>query len=460
MTKPSLKLLFSPVIGIKNFLSLTFIIIICGTIIQSCKGTQEKSKKTDEETDGFIKVLDNRFVLKGKPYYFLGANFWIGMNLGSSGDGGNRERLIRELDRLQKLGITNLRIMALSEGPDTEPYRMVPSSQSSPGIFNEQVLEGLDFLLAEMAKRKMYAVVCLTNFWPWSGGMSQYISWATNEPIPYPMAPNGDWDKFQKYTARFYSMPKAKEMYKNAITTIINRVNKFTNKPYKNDPTIMAWELCNEPRGLNNIQDYLSWIDSTSTYIKSIDTNHLVTIGSEGYTAYRDYAGVEFDKAHAFKNIDYTCAHIWIQNWEWYDPKKHEKTFENAKQKALSYLREHATISKKLGKPFVLEEFGIMRDNGSYEVKASTQNRDLYYTIIFEEVYKLALDSSKASGVAFWAWAGEGRPRVPKCWWKPGDDFTGDPPHEEQGWYSVYDIDTSTHRVIANFASKFNELGK
>jgi mannan endo-1,4-beta-mannosidase len=60
----------------------------------------------------------------GKPYIFMGANYWQGMNLGSSGEGGNRERLKRELDQMQKTGITNLRILALSEGPDGSPYRV------------------------------------------------------------------------------------------------------------------------------------------------------------------------------------------------------------------------------------------------------------------------------------------------------------------------------------------------
>lgn len=29
---------------------------------------------------------------------------------------------------------------------------------------------------------------------------------------------------------------------------MLTRVNKFTNVTYKDDPTILAWELINEPR--------------------------------------------------------------------------------------------------------------------------------------------------------------------------------------------------------------------
>ena len=58
----------------------------------------------------FVKVKNGRFIRGGKPYYYVGANFWYGAILGSEGPGGDRVRLCRELDELQRLGIDNLRI--------------------------------------------------------------------------------------------------------------------------------------------------------------------------------------------------------------------------------------------------------------------------------------------------------------------------------------------------------------
>ena len=59
----------------------------------------------------FIEVnADGQFIRNGKPYYFVGTNFWYGAILGSEGQGGNRERLHQELDFLKSIGIDNLRV--------------------------------------------------------------------------------------------------------------------------------------------------------------------------------------------------------------------------------------------------------------------------------------------------------------------------------------------------------------
>ncbi|MCU0429460.1 MAG: cellulase family glycosylhydrolase [Cytophagaceae bacterium] len=418
------------------------------------------SCKKAEETNTFVQVKEGKFFRGGKPYYFMGANYWCGMNLGSAGQAGNRDRLIRELDQMQQMGITNLRIMGLTEGPDNSPYRILPAVQDTPGVFNEEILVGLDFFLNEMKKRNMTAVVVLNNFWPWSGGMGQYLLWNGADSIPYPPPhPNGDWDKYQKFTAQFYSNKKAVEQYNFAVLKLLKRKNTISGVDYVEDPTIMSWELCNEPRGINNTEVFNQWIDSSAAMIKAVAPKQLVTVGSEGYTHVPDYSGTDFMLNHDGPNVDYTTVHIWIQNWNWYDPAKHDSTYASAKEKVLKYLKDHAVAAKKLGKPYVLEEFGIMRDSGNFDPAATTKNRDDYYAYVFEEVYKLS-QTGDACGVNFWAYGGEGRPASLASYWKKGDDFTGDPPHEPQGWYSVNNNDTSTIKVISTYAAKFNAMNK
>lgn len=409
----------------------------------------------------FIQVDGTHFVKNGEPYYYLGTNFWYGMNLGSKGEGGDRDRLLRELDRLSALGVNNLRVMAGSEGPDTEPWRMAPAMQTSPGIYNQEVLDGLDFLLAEMAKRDMHAVMCLNNFWPWSGGMAQYLVWHTEKTsIPYPPpAKGGNWATYQIFTSKFFSTPAATEAYEQHIAGMINRVNTYTNRTYKEDPTIMAWQLANEPRGILKKGAYKRWVKRTAAFIHKQDPNHLVSIGSEGWTPSK-FAGTSYEKVHKFKEIDYATFHIWVQNWGWYDPKKSDATTSIAVRKAKAYLKQHVKEAQAIGKPAVLEEFGISRDQDDHDPAASVKDRDTYYETMFKAIYESADSGTALAGCNFWAWAGEGRPREAHAVWKAGDDFIGDPPHEYQGWYSVYDVDATTLYVIKAYAEKMNGLGK
>jgi mannan endo-1,4-beta-mannosidase len=407
-------------------------------------------------SQNFIRTNGKHFEKDGEPYYFLGTNFWYGINLASDGPGGDRDRLLRELDRFKVLGINNLRIMGASEGPDSEPWRMKPALQSQAGVYNEELLNGLDFLLSEMAKRNLHAVVCLNNFWAWSGGMAQYVNWVTDKPIPYHHPVDGGWTKYSLYTSQFYKLKKAKELYWAHIEKLINRKNSITGIVYKDDPTIMAWQLANEPRGMFRPRKYRKWIKETAALIKSLDTNHLVSIGSEGNTPYP--IGNHFYKDHKDKNIDYLTFHIWIQNWQWYDPVMAEKSFSGAYNKAKNYLEKHLAIADRLGKPVVLEEFGSARDNNDHGANATSEWRDRYFEMMFELVYEKAEAETAMAGCNFWAWGGEGRPKTPKGIWEEGDDFIGDPPHEFQGWYSVYEDDAKTLAIIQEFTKRFQEL--
>ena len=403
----------------------------------------------------FVTVNGTHFEIDGNPYYYTGTNFWYGLNLGSTGTAGDRNRLLRELDRFQTIGINNLRIMAGSEGPNTEPWRMVPALQTSPGVYDSNVLDGLDYLLSEMGKRNLRAVMCLNNFWHWSGGMAQYVNWNGGaSPIPYP----GSWDTFQKYAAGFYSNSGAVQDFRDHINFIVNHINPYTGLAYKDDPTIMAWELANEPRGYNNVTAFRIWVDATAAYIKSLDFNHLVTTGSEGNTP--SNVGNNFVIDHNGLDIDYATCHIWPQNWGWYNP-SNPSGYPNAQTQAINYLRNHIQMAKvNLNKPLVLEEFGLARDNGSYDPNSTTTYRNLFYDAMFGEIYSSASDGNAAVGANFWAWAGEGRPLVPYgSSWEPGDPWIGDPPHENQGWYSVYDSDASTLNIISAYCADMYSLG-
>jgi mannan endo-1,4-beta-mannosidase len=432
--------------------SITLLVLAISLLVSACGlGSEPPAGLTPSPTvsqsphpisDKFVTVSHGKFILAGQPYFFIGANFWEGMNLGVDGPSGNRSLLLQDLDELQTLGVTNLRVMASSEGPDTEPHRIVPALMEAPGVYNLSVLDGLDYLLAEMGKRGMKAVMVLNNFWQWSGGMGQYVSWHEKSPIPYP----GSYGIFMDYVSKFYTCEECQTWYQNHIEAMIEHFNPYTDLKYRDDPTIFSWELANEPRRYP-----LSWITNTAEFIKSLDPNHMVTTGSEGSPPGENQ---NFIETHQGAAIDYSTIHIWPQNWGWYDPQSPD-TYKTGIARAITYFKKHAIESATLGKPMVLEEFGLARDwnplKDIYNPNSPTTYRDQFYTAMFEEIVSAISVGEPVSGANFWAWAGKARPGYP---------WIGDPPHETAGWYSVYDTDTTTLDIISSYATIMAQMEK
>lgn len=411
------------------------------------------------EFSPFISVEGSQFMRAGRPYYFVGTNFWYGAYLGSTIAG--RARLVSELDLLDSLGIRNLRILAISESTSlTKAVR--PGIQTTPGVLDEELLKGLDVLLDEMAKRDMLAVLYLNNYWQWSGGMAQYMSWVTGE-APFDPDTTGDWNGFMQNSAKFYRSDRAQEWYRDVIRQIVQRTNSVNGTRYFDDPAIMSWQLANEPRpgsdadGHPYFEHYKSWLQATAQYIKSLDANHLVSTGSEGSMgALRDIS--LYIEAHDVPEVDYLTFHLWPKNWSWLDIRQPEKTYGFAQVKAKSYILEHIEVAKQLNKPTVLEEFGVERDGGAFATTATTKIRDDFYRAIFQLIEQQAKLGAPIAGTNFWTWGGYGFAKHEDFMWREGDPFTGDPPQEAQGLNSVFADDRSTLQILRDHASVMNDL--
>ena len=96
----------------------------------------------------------------------------------------------------------------------------------------------------------------------------------------------------------------------------------------------------------------------------------------------------------------------------------------------------------------VIEEFGFPREGNSCDLQRNTLSRDSLYKTVFGRVIESFVAQGPLVGCNFWGWGGSGRPQSEV--WSKGDDFLCDPPHEPQGWYSVFDCDSSTIAVIKN----------
>jgi mannan endo-1,4-beta-mannosidase len=401
---------------------------------------------------GFVKVKGTEFAIDGKPYRYIGTNYWYGGLLPTNGEAG-KNRLKTELDFLKQHGVTNLRVMVGAEGLTDYKYRTPNEKVLEPeaGKFNENIMVGLDYLLNELAKRNMKAVLHFTNTWEWSGGIAQYLKWNGYGEQPYPKSLGGyySWDKLRQYISQFYSCKPCMDELDTYIKYVLNRTNSFNGKKYTDDPAIMAWEIINEPRPMEKaaVPAFEAWMSHVSALVKSIDKNHLLTTGSEGDIA-SDFDLSVYKRIHADKNIDYLTIHIWPKNWSWFKDTAINASYKVILDSAGKDIRKHLRVAKQLNKPMVIEEFGLPRDLHVYSPGSSTYNRDHFYNFIFGKV----LNNPGIAGCNFWAFGGIARPIPGQIFWKDGDEFMGDPGGEEQGLNSVFDSDESTWTVIEKYS--------
>lgn len=407
----------------------------------------------------FVTVEGNQFVRNNKTYGYVGTNYWYGALLGMKS--GDRDRLKKELDFMKSKGIDNLRILVGAEGGDQD-YTVRTALQPKQGEYNEDVFDGLDYLLNEMKKRKMVAVLYLGNNWEWSGGFAKYLEWNGYGEVPNPNIKDYTWPDYMKHTPKFFTCDPCKESFLNHIKKVIGRTNPYSNIKYTEDKTIMAWQVANEPRVFDenmSVDDFTNWLNPVINLINELDPNHLISTGSEGLNSSRLDMNI-FEKSHANPNIDYLTMHMWAKNWGWYDPEDEEGSFSTVKQNANDYLAKHISTAEKMNKPIVLEEFGFPREKESISKTSSTSKRDTYYQIVFEKLEESFANKKPFVGINFWAFGGfaKNNPNHPK--WEIGDDFTGDPPQEPQGLNSVFATDTTTINIIKKTNEDLDKLQK
>ena len=406
------------------------------------------------QTD-FVQVKDGHFVRHGEPYYYVGTNFWYGAILGSEGQGGDRKRLCRELDKMKSLGIDNLRILVGSDGKRGVKTKVEPTLQEAPGVYNDTILAGLDYLLMQMEKRKMVAVLYLNNSWEWSGGYGYYLEQAGLGQAPRPN--EAGYSAFMQFVSQYASCEKAHQLFYDYVRFIIGRTNRYTHRRYVDDPAIMSWQIGNEPRAFSKeaLPAFERWLAEASSLIRSLDSNHLISIGSEGsWGCENDIAC--YERICADKNVDYCNIHLWPYNWSWARKEHLVEDLGVSCTNTKEYIDAHLSVCARIGKPVVMEEFGYPRDGFSFTPGSSTQGRDGYYQYVFGLVADNAEKGGYFAGCNFWGWGGYAQPKHEQ--WQVGDDYTGDPAQEAQGLNSVFVKDASTLKVVRSQVKRMKQI--
>jgi mannan endo-1,4-beta-mannosidase len=252
----------------------------------------------------------------------------------------------------------------------------------------------LDYVAAAAAQHGIKLIVVLTNNWREFGGIDQYLLWYGR-------------DKHHE----FFTAPEVTQAYRDWVEHVITRKNSVTGVLYRDDPTIMAWELGNEPRCKNGSafdsdngwdkQTLSTWAGEMSAYVKSLDSNHLVSVGDEGFLdsgdvnahfAYRAEGGVDHAALTALPNVDFGTFHLYPEDWR------------APPQFAERWIFDHVALARALGKPTILEEYGARvtrAPNNRGEVSAGWPERRAAY-----RRWNQVLRSSGGNAALSWMLAG------------------------------------------------------
>ncbi|CAI9110817.1 OLC1v1010906C1 [Oldenlandia corymbosa var. corymbosa] len=377
-----------------------------------------------EAGDGFVRTRGIHFQLNGSPYYANGFNaYWL---MYVATDPSQRSRISEAFRQASSHGLTVARTWAFNDGG----YRAL---QYAPGAYNEEAFKGLDFVVAEARRYGIKLILSLANNYENFGGKKQYVDWARSR------------GQYLTSEDDFFRNSVTRGFYKNHIRTVLNRYNTFTGIAYKNDPTIMAWELMNEPRCTSDPsgRTIQAWIAEMASYVKSIDRNHLLEAGLEGFygpsTPQRTQlnpgygVGTDFVANNRIPWIDFATVHSYPDVWLSSSDDQTQISFMN------QWLGAHFQDAQHMiGKPIMVGEFGkSWKDSGFNSYK-----RDALFNDVYFQIYSSAKHGGPAAGALFWQLLTEGMDNM------------------KDGYEIILSEGSSTANVIAQQSYKLHLLQK
>ncbi|MGH8890390.1 MAG: cellulase family glycosylhydrolase [Acidothermaceae bacterium] len=328
------------------------------------------------ERDGIVSAKKTAFSENGKSFDYVGWNEYelftrqdaTVQHIEATAEGeilqpGTvltwQNQIDRQMLEAERNGLTVLRTWAFDLNTG-DSYAFDPGAN---GNYNEQTLQKLDYIMDSAKRHHIKVILTLSNYWNDYGGIQAY---ATKVGLA---------NKLQ-----FFTSAAANGLYEAYVKFLVDRVNTVNGIAYKDDPTLFAWELMNEPRDDcaddptaaggatgkycdptgNTVK---AWITNEAAFVKGLDSKHMVTAGGEGHGLVQTPNG-PFQWARADEgggndpfyvqnvpNIDFVNFHPY-PNASW-------AQFTFAQTKAL--VAGEVQMGRKTGKPVVMEEFGIDR---------------------------------------------------------------------------------------------------
>lgn len=215
------------------------------------------SAHTRSSNSAFVTRAGTSLLLNGQTFRFSGANiYWLGLEEVNTGNGiayPSHFQVDDALATAQVMGATVVRSHTLGISVGC-PICVEPAL----GTFNQVALQHMDYAIQSAHNHGIRLIIPLVDNWHfYHGGKHTFTDWRgiSNEN-------------------QFYTNPLVIGDFEQYVSVLLNHVNTFTGIAYKDDPTIMTWELGNE------LSAPAGWVQKMAEYVKSIDPRHLVMDGN------------------------------------------------------------------------------------------------------------------------------------------------------------------------------------
>ncbi|KAI9801499.1 MAG: hypothetical protein M1833_002731 [Piccolia ochrophora] len=317
---------------------LTFVLVVFSFSVGTF-GTPSPDS-TDTNTDvsvtplrggSFAKVAGRQFSIDGETTFFSGTNAWY---LSTEPD----PAMVDEtLNNIAKAGMKAVRVWGFADANEPTSDKAYFRVLNSTGSFINEGPDGiqrLDHLVSSAEKHGVRVVLPLVNYWAQAGGGMIIYN-----------------NVFGGTETSWYTDEKCQEAYRYWIQYVTNR--------YKNSPAIFSWQLANEPRCTKcELKIIREWARTTSAYIKSLDSNHMVSLGDEGWLGadpegdypYKGSEGIDWVENLGIDTLDYHTVHMYPESWgqtlEW----------------GSTWIKQHDDAGASAGKVVVMEEYGADKD--------------------------------------------------------------------------------------------------
>lgn len=264
----------------KRVISLFVATMLCAVSMLSTLTVSAKSGDTSTSyRKDFVYTDRTQFMLNGKPFYYAGTNNYY-INFKHKADVDNL------MQDAQNMGLKVIRTWGFLDvgtwtgnkstngyyvfndntegsGEKEGVYYQYYDAQLGHPVVNEGAdgLRYLDYAIYSASQHGIKLLVTFVNNWREFGGMPQYCTWASQAG-----------ESIVDGHDEFYTNETIKSWYKNYVSTLLNRTNYYSGIKYKDDPSVFAWELANEPRcesdgGCKNDVVY-NWAKEMSEYVK------------------------------------------------------------------------------------------------------------------------------------------------------------------------------------------------